>query len=138
MPGLPRPTITFTLLSPEFRVLSREERPDIRRTQPRDSRLRTLASAHLLLLLLLGLLVALLGLGAFFSFNLALLDNFWLRRSRRRIRRRSFGRGHNFFLHRGDVRYRLILVGQEFQFFVVRQIRYADHLTEGQFGHVHV
>src|SRR5215831_3307981 len=88
------------------------------------------AGKELLLLLLLSLLRC--SLGPFFlSLLLTLLDDFGLSRSSRRFRRR-FRRDRNFFLHRGHVRDRLILISEELDLLQVRQIRNAQHLAERQ------
>src|SRR5271165_7024455 len=133
MPGLPRPTISFTPYDPppakakpfatDFRAADRTNRLF------RSVRIRVDPWPALLLFLLLGLLCLLGTFGAFFGLLLALLDDFGLCRSRRACRY-SVGSDHHFFLHRGDVRHRLILVGDELDLARVRQVGDAQHLAE--------
>src|ERR1039458_9221423 len=117
IPGLPKPTISFTRI--------------------RSSLLAH--SSHLFFLFLLGLLGLGFGLGLAFNLALglaftlglllALLNDFGFSRSCRRLRHRLRSRNH-FFLHRGHVRDHLVLVGQKLQLFVVREVFHPHFDTE--------
>src|SRR5260370_1561406 len=92
------------------------------------------------LLSLLGLSLTLgLALGLAFTLGLllALLNNFRFSRSCRRLRHHLRSRNH-FFLHRGHVRDHLVLIGQELQLLVVREVFHAHFDAEHKVADVHV
>src|ERR1051325_10603031 len=90
--------------------------------------------------LLLFLLIATLGrrsLSAlFFSVLFALLNDFRLSWSSGSIRSNSFRSRNLFFFHGGHVNDGLVLIGNELDLVVMRQIRNADHFVERQLSDI--
>src|ERR1700688_2475290 len=126
IPGLPKPTISFTHHSMSKCATSSCGDG----TSPIPAGQSPATTQTLFLVFLLGLLSLLSGLGltlgialAFLtlSFLLTLLNNFGFSRSRRRIRNRFRSRNH-FFLHSRDVRDHLIFFCEELQLRVMRKI----------------
>src|SRR5437879_8581846 len=116
IPGLPRPTISFTRVSSWLLAASYQR------------------LFLLFLLRLLGLLrCSFLGTFAF-DFLLALLDDLGLGRSDGSLDSGGFRCRRHFFLDRYDVYHGLVRVRKELQFFSMRQVRHAQHLAEYQSG----
>src|ERR1700691_5273528 len=131
IPGLPKPTISFTLISSQPSAISRQLKP-------------TVNSQQLFLIFLLGLL-SLLGLRLTFGIALglftlgillALLNDFGFSRGCRRVRH-HFGSRNHFLFHRGDVRDHLVLFGQELQLFIVRNVLHAHFDVKHQVADIH-
>src|SRR5260370_18061846 len=151
MPGLPKPTISFTQFQFVVRRWSfvvrqafhsdRNLLPITYKRQPRkplglwpttnDARPTT---ASLFLFLLLGFLGR--SFCAFLFLLLALLDAFRLGRSCRRFACHRVSRRNFFFLHGDDVRDWLIRIGKKLDLGIYRQVRHAQHHAEYQFGDV--
>src|SRR3984957_720324 len=124
IPGLPKPTISLTLIGSQPSALSRRLKPTAR-------------GQKLFLVFLLGLFGLCLALGIAFALSftlgilLTLLNDFRFCRSRRRIRHCFRSRNH-FFLDGGDMGDHLVLVSQELQLRIVRQIFHAHFDAEYQ------